>query len=296
MSQVEPTLVRHVSIAALPPVDEIVRLVQTENYRLLEIRARVEMGADGNFYDPASQQRKRFVQELAARLPDHIVSDIGTGFDYGNGSPNAKYATQSITQGDVLVGTARIGIRSVTPKHIIQQSSSLFACAAAQYETLATSLMVRLANQLNMNVSHFSFSESWPAHEQMGSLRRHKSDPGLHWRYFVHGMDCRFTNKKPYFKIEALLGFGAECGNNFGVLHPVYFSDYVESERAFTPLVDMLQGGWSTTARTLEIIEQMGILRRVASPYNRGGQYWFLTDAGRKHANEARAEGGASDA
>ena len=80
------------------------------------------------------------------------------------------------------------------------------------------------------------------------------------WRYYFHGGDCTFTNRVTGQILEVDLCFGEE----FGVLAPYFFVEYVQSTKAHRHLAPFLRD-YHSSVRTLEIMERRGTLRRIHS-------------------------------
>ena len=286
----EPTILRYASMADLPPIDEIVRLAQTKLHLIVDVFATetiVEVGHPPHKYNnfwgekyeaPDAAECEQFVQALTVRLPDFDCKTFGFHAD-----ERSRAAKRNV--GTVLTGTLKIYMDFAISKQDKEKSLSLFLAAAAEYETLANTLMRRMARQLGVEISAFSETmrehPSWWDEEQIGVLAVTTDDPPTaeKWGWFFHGDDCGLRNRKGFIA-EIRLGDGPECGQNFGTLRSDVLRDFIRTNERFAPLVHLLGDTHNNTGHFMEYAAQRGFLQRLSRRY-------ILTDAGRDLAKTA---------
>lgn len=260
----EPYHLRCPTIADLPSLEELVALAEKHDCLLIQVPAEVAVGTDNRRIDPNQEAIRKLVADIVPRLPAHDVRDSPFIPD-----ETSLPAARRNAEGSILTGMSRFGIRRFVTTEAILDHRDLFLWAIARYDALATTLMHRLSTQLGADVSEFAASEYWHAYEQTGLLSPVSNGSADDtWHYFFHGSDCMFTNAKTGVTVEARLGFGADCGNHFGILDPGFFQCFLETSAVasdeFVPLVNFLPQ-WSDALRSLEVLEQQGLLRRVIS-------------------------------
>ena len=244
-----PTRIERPTFADLPSVEDLVRLAERTDWLLIQVPATATVGEDGKRSDDTRKDRERYIRELIALLPAHKVWD-------GLFLPTE--------------GKARFCIRRVVTDQALEDHLDLLTAAATEYQTLANALLRRLANQLDIDVSAFAAGDSWHRHKQTGRLQPPEEDVESdgQWVYFFHGQDCSFTNLATKVTVEARLGYGPECGEDFGVFDPGFFMAFVESTTPhrsdYLPIADLLRD-WSENARlALLFMESRGTLRHVS--------------------------------
>ena len=281
----EPTVLRYAGMADLPTIDEIVRLAEAHDWVIFEVPTCETIDADGKRHDPTTAERDAIAQQLTLYLPAHKVNGGWNILDEAFLFPARKKPFEA---GEIVEAWGRFSTRRNMTKKAIDENVDLFLMAAAKYEEVTNPLMTRLAWQLCVDVATFSFDESWHKHHQWGRLRRSRRESSAQWRYFFHGVDCMFTNTKSGVCVEARLGFGAECGDNFGILDPGFFLEFLKHTTGFTLLADVLRDDWSDTRRALEYLEHLRLMRRVKSAHDISCGH-TLSDLGRQRIKDIQA-------
>lgn len=82
-------------------------------------------------------------------------------------------------------------------------------------------------------------------------------------------MVCAFTSRTTGVTVEARLGYGPVCGEDFGVFDPGFFMWFINSNiphgPEYLPLAEMLRDWYENACRAMEFLERRGVLRRVSS-------------------------------
>jgi len=95
------------------------------------------------------------------------------------------------------------------------------------------------------------------------------------WRWGFHGRQCRFDSVKTGAYLDVELCFGEE----FGVLDPWFFSQFLRSIPEYGPLASLLKDDYHDTVRVLEVLHRHGRLQTVTGPSRRIGIVGFTTPA-----------------
>lgn len=241
---IEPMRIERPSFAQLPSVEYLARLAERAEWLMIQVPTSVNVGGDGNRSDTTLAERERYVSELTALLPAHQVWDCGFLPDEAS-PPVARWR-----DGTVLTGMAGFGIRRPVTEQALEEN---------------------LARQLKVDVSEFAENCSWHGYKRDGLLQKQAGDEDTdgEWGYFFHGYDCAFTSRATGVTVEARLGYGPACGEDFGVLDPWFFLGFINSDVHHNPeyliLAEMLRD-WGENARlAVEFMERRGVLRRVSS-------------------------------
>lgn len=230
------------------------------DWLLFEVAAVVTVDDHGKRADLTKEERGRIVRELASRLPEHRVWD-------GNFLPDQDSlpAAHRNEPGSVLSGTSRFSIRRLIPEKVLERHLESLTSAAREYRTWANELMRHLAAHLGVEVGEFAASWEWHNHEQIGSFQIGEEK----WDYFFHGEDCAFANRSIGIMVEARLGFGPLCGEEFGVFDPWFFFKFMRStlvQRSdYREIVETLDDCWDHAREALEFMERRHVLRLVST-------------------------------
>jgi len=179
-------------------------------------------------------------------------------------------AAKDNAAGSQLDGVVPLCIRKVVSETSLEDRLDLLISVAFDYRELANALMHLLAQQLNVDVSRFAAKGSWHDLDQSGQLRKQEGSaaPDGEWSYFFHGQDCAFRSLSTGRTVEARLGFGPICGDDFGVFDPGFFLGFINSSLAsryeYQPIADLLCDWWENARLALELMEDRGVLRRVS--------------------------------
>jgi hypothetical protein len=211
----------------LPSIDEIRRLVTPAQHLVF----RFPSGPDA----PSQKLAHRRTVELLARaLPEFRVFESG---------------------GDLRFFW--ISIVHVIPEDRVLAHTESLVRAAREFRRIASDLANTLAKNLNSPVDSLLDAkirfplrkESWS-----GTL-------GGGWEYSFHGMECRFENARTGQVLEVCLNFGDE----FGVLDPFFFHEFLRTTPGYEALVAALPNAFHDTARALDVLERRHLLRSVSS-------------------------------
>ena len=77
--------------------------------------------------------------------------------------------------------------------------------------------------------------------------------------------------------IEARLGFGTTCGNDFGILASGFFLNFLNTTEEFRVLIELLRDWHHNASIALELLEKRRHLRRVQSAHGNSGG-WALNE------------------
>lgn len=130
-----------------------------------------------------------------------------------------------------------------------------FVFAAQEFRRVATERMFRLAEHFGVSVlelsNHRFESDALPV-PQVGNF-------DADWRYFFHGFQCSFGHHELKNGITVELGYG----DDFGVLEPDFFADFLDNTPTFRHLHSVLPETHHGRAEILTLLEQQGHLIRV---------------------------------
>lgn len=287
--KIEPTVLRYASMADLPPLDELAHLAETNDWVIFEVPTQETVDTDGKRRDPTIAERDQIARELMPRLPFHTVQE---GWNILDKAFLYPVRTGPLTTGQVVEAWGRFSTRRNMTQKAIEQNVDLCLLAVADYEETINALMPRLAKQLGVDISEFSDTtrgrESWWHEEQVGILRVTSDDPAgaEEWRWFFHGHDCAFGGMQSGVSVEACLGFGSVCGNNFAALDTGFFLEFLKTNERFTLVADTLRDDYRDTNRLLDYMEQQGLLKRVQLEWSGG---LLLSGAGRERVRKLQA-------
>lgn len=146
-----------------------------------------------------------------------------------------------------------INIYRIITDEEIESNLDFFTRCAIDYDKLACSLMYALIKKHNLNVN-------WQLPIITFNQFHRKTKGKMNgWKYILHGGDFRFENIKTNQIIEA----NTYCGNQFGALDPLFFSEYILSTLEYQPLpVEIYDECWDGT-RILKILLKHGILKEI---------------------------------
>jgi hypothetical protein len=149
-----------------------------------------------------------------------------------------------------------INIARLITKEEIIALQLFFENCAKDYRMLATKLINELANHLRI-----VFNPDYPLQTfNQYKNGRQKGEMNA-WKYFIHGFDCGFENKKTRQVIEVSLVFGLE----FGTLDPYFFTRYIKSTDIYKPLPVEIYEDYHDGVRILEKMEELGKFEKINS-------------------------------
>jgi hypothetical protein len=289
---IEPMRVERPSFADLPTDEYLVRLAQRAEWLMLQVPTVVTVVAGGEWQDPTEGERQRRVQVLTALLPEHQVWDSNFLPDERWLAAARRNGVDLDAEGTRIPGMSRFSVRRFVTGEAIEEHLGLLVAATGEYRALANALMRRLAAQLGVDVREFAAQHWRKLAPQKGG--RLDDGRGEVWDYFFHGVDCAFTRAGTGVTVEARLGCGPLCGDDFGVLHPWFFLHFVNTAAAtdrpeYLPLARALRDWDGNARRALEFMERRGLLRRVQSDsvIARG---WVVAEGGDPTSEVGRAQ------
>jgi hypothetical protein len=148
----------------------------------------------------------------------------------------------------------------------IYNNRFFFQNCAKSHRDLATKLIHRLANYLNIQIDN-----NFP-YQSFREFRQGKKQKGAFddWQYFLHGFHCRFTNISSGQVIEVSLVFGLE----FGVLDPLFFIDYIKTSEYKNSIPFQIDDAYHDGIRIIEVMTDIGIFEKTHS--NIEGYFGFV--------------------
>jgi hypothetical protein len=177
--------------------------------------------------------KSRLIAGLSHVLPNHYVSNPG----------------RSTMEDETWVAISRV----VSDGYILEHHEAIVR-AARDFRHAATLLMGRVADHFQVPLSSLF---EWHTFAAMQTGRLDDT-----WLFFFHGFECGMYNEETGQTLEVVLGFGEE----FGVLDPYFFMQFVKTTPEHLPVTEILRD-YQCAARTLEVLERHGYLRRVAARY-----------------------------
>lgn len=166
----------------------------------------------------------QLIAEFSRALPDHST------FDNGGDETREGITVKKVIDRDLVIANA----------------DALVAAAHAFRET-ATILCKRLAEKRRVPPS-----ELLKCRPGSGRL----SDG---WKYAFHGLQCCFTHAKTKQVVDVEIAFGDE----FGVLDPYFFGEFITTTPKFKPLGRLFHDLFHDCCRALDVLEEMGHLVRI---------------------------------
>lgn len=160
--------------ADLPPLAEIVRLVNDDHHLVLSVDP-----SD----DPSFDERLA-IDRLAPRLPGYTVFDSGDA----------------------------VTIKKVISEEDILAEADAIVAAAAQFRRAATGLMDRLSRRLDIPLEAFDDLEHRPLLRRGWFRDRWRGRLDCRWSYGFHGHECGFRDRFTSQAVEVKLGFPGEFG------------------------------------------------------------------------------------
>ena len=145
-------------------------------------------------------------------------------------------------------------IKQVVTRAAVLEMEDYLVEAAHHFRQTATQLAEALAAHNSVSIERL-----W---KECRNLESHDSD----WDLDVHGQHCRFEHRDTGQTVEISMWFGT----HFGVLDPLFFSDYMKTTPDLAPPSD-LRDGFHDTRRAMDILEERGRLVRVTGLFNSEG-------------------------
>lgn len=181
----------------------------------------------------------------------------------------AALPTSEVRGIDSLYGFDRIRFHRILPSETILEHAPQFAASAREFRRLATILCRRLASKIGISSTQLSYSGRFLPPEQEVAQSGKLS---ANWEYFFHGYQCGFTHRKTGQTLDVEFGFSDE----FGVLDPWFWLQFLRSTPQFHFLAQLLPLGFTDAARMMDTLRDAGFLLEIegspefVSPHRRG--------------------------
>jgi hypothetical protein len=172
----------------------------------------------------ANARKPEILINLAKALPDFAVFDSGCHR-----------------------GKEAITIKKVISSKEILSNAPEFVATARLFRVTATYLAQTLSNCLGVKPADLIH-----APKTKGRLNRE-------WSYGFHGLECYFKNRKTGQELNVRLDFCDE----FGVLDPSFFAQFIKTTPAFFNTARHLKDDFHDTSRVFELLTETGNLRIV---------------------------------
>jgi hypothetical protein len=198
------------------------------------------------------------IEHLASALPEFAVFDSG-------GSHDNEWITvkKVIRIEDVLANEGEF----VAALRLFRQTASTLAIRLAQHLGVPADRLL----ELGMGRARVGWADRF--RELLGRrLRGYRLD--REWCYGFHGRECRFESRATGQIVEVRLAFGEE----FGVLDPYFFAQFVKSTAALAHLSRLMPDDFHDGSRVLLVLDQLGHLRRVEGFADVGNYWWNNLD------------------
>lgn len=243
----------------LPAAAELIALAS--HFKVIHIEFPVAPTVvDGQVVDPSLSAKLRLIEELRSALPDYR---IGESFML---DLDSRLSVRDNITDAVLSGSSTIFMLWVATEAQIEPLIPMLAEAATEFRSMATSLMTRLCEQLEVDPQEFTDPQYW------NSRFFQTGDLDDSWRRFFHGYECRFMNRYTGQDIDVRLGFAAENGKvEFGVLDPGFFRIFLQTTPQFRAVADALDGEFKNISLALQILSDRGYLRQLNDAYDHSG-------------------------
>jgi hypothetical protein len=154
----------------------------------------------------------------------------------------------------------------ITREEVVQHQLFFEQCAK-DYKALATALIDELATHLNVVVN-----VQYPM-VTFKPLYKNKIRMMGEWEFGFHGSHCRFEHAITQQTIEASLLDGLE----FGVLDPLFFTDYITSTATYFPLPVAIYEGYHDGVQIIQTMLELGLFIKIPSD-NPGQESVVVTD------------------
>lgn len=181
------------------------------------------------FHPPVAHLRASFGRDLVTQLPDFQV--------HINESVPEIFMEQLITTDE------------------IKYNLDFFEQCARDYYKLAHTLIRELATMLAVDIlsadPHKTFLPFYRTDKRWGQLGD--------WNYNFHGFDCGFTHNQSGQQIEVSIVSGQE----FGVLDPYFFVNFILSTKAYRPLKVRFYNNYEDGKRILQKMLDWGKLEQL---------------------------------
>ena len=140
----------------------------------------------------------------------------------------------------------------------VHAHQDFFEQCAKDYGQLAESLIKQLIDTHNI-----PFTPEFPLVGLNAYLQKAYPTTGKmqEWAFRIHGFHCAFTHQSTEQHIEVPLTFGEE----FGVLDPYFFSNYILSSPQYAPLPVALFDPYGDGNRILEVMQVISKFEEVPS-------------------------------
>ncbi|WP_339613448.1 hypothetical protein [uncultured Rubinisphaera sp.] len=172
----------------------------------------------------STSDKQQLIAELSAALPEYST------FDSGGINDHECVTVMKVIGRDTVIANADAIIE-----------------AAHAFRDTATILCKLLANRKNVPPSEL-------VERCSGSGRLYDG-----WKYAFHGLQCCFRHTKTKQVVDVEIAFGDE----FGVLDPYFFGQFVTTTPKFKPLGKLFPRLYHDCRRSLDVLEELGHLVRI---------------------------------
>ncbi|NHN26117.1 hypothetical protein FIA58_010555 [Flavobacterium jejuense] len=144
----------------------------------------------------------------------------------------------------------------LTPEEV-ETNQIFFEKCALEHRELATKLILELVDFLKIDITnelpYLAFVKYWQKNGQSGKMRA--------WKFFFHGFHCCFENVETDQYIEVPIVFGLE----FGDLDPYFFTQYIKSSSAYSPLPVEINNFYEDGVTIIEKMLSLGKYEKINS-------------------------------
>ena len=223
MNKLDPLRLNCPSASEIPDASFCLEQVTRERHVVLEFPVQPD-GAK------LVAESRALAREIAAGLPEDF------SVFYAGGRKDSDWIT----------------VTRVLPRAVILAHEQEIVEAARLFRRTARELVVQLAGVLGVELSRF-----WT--ELLRVAVPEQGDAGDGWTYWFHGLECCFENPRTGQHLEVKLC----CEDEFGVLDPYFFAQFIRSTPGLEELSHLLVDGYQDVARMLDVLEERGRLQRL---------------------------------
>lgn len=145
----------------------------------------------------------------------------------------------------------------------IHSNQAFFEKCAQDYRILATILIEKLSEHLNLKVDKFDPLSSF-SFLKMKSQKNSSNFFG-DWKFFLHGNHIAFEHRTSGQKIEVDLSIPGE----FGALDPQFYTQYIRTSVEYKPLPFSFESDYHDGCRIFEIMLKSGKFELISIDQNK---------------------------